>query len=86
MADQLRRASPSISLNMAEGNGRWYKAGRRQFFTIARGSMFECVPIFELLKRHGCIDADSCNKLKEEVDTMCQMITGLINKASWDII
>jgi len=36
MIDQLRRASLSISLNTAEGNGRWHKAEKRQFFTIAR--------------------------------------------------
>ena len=43
--DQFQRASLSIPLNIAEGNGRWHSAEKRQFFWIARGSVFECVPL-----------------------------------------
>jgi four helix bundle protein len=38
LADQLRRASVSISANIAEGNGRWHAGDRKSFFYIARGS------------------------------------------------
>ncbi|MDI6715452.1 MAG: four helix bundle protein [Actinomycetota bacterium] len=68
MADQLRRASLSISLNIAEGNGRWHKAEKRQFFTIARGSACECVPILELLRRDGSIDSKTHDQLNVEID------------------
>lgn len=48
--DQLRRASFSIVLNLAERSGRFTKPDRRNFFIIARSSVFECVAILDVLK------------------------------------
>lgn len=48
LADQLSRASLSVAANIAEGNGRFTTADRRNFFGIARGSVQECVPLLEL--------------------------------------
>jgi four helix bundle protein len=48
--DQLRRASFSIMLNIAEGTSRFSKPDKRNFYVIARGSTFECVAIFDFLK------------------------------------
>jgi hypothetical protein len=36
--DQLDRASTSVPLNIAEGNGKFSAANRSRFFEIARGS------------------------------------------------
>jgi four helix bundle protein len=47
LVDQLNRATLSISSNIAEGNGRFTKADRKNFFGIARGSVQECVPHLE---------------------------------------
>ena len=46
LADQINRASLSISANIAEGNGRFTVPDRKNFFGIARGSLQECVPDF----------------------------------------
>jgi len=43
--DQLRRASQSIPLHIADGNGQGTNADRRRFFEIARGSALECASI-----------------------------------------
>jgi four helix bundle protein len=46
--DQLGRASYSIVLNIAEGSAKSTKPDRRNYFTTARASLFECVAILDL--------------------------------------
>ena len=41
LADQLRRASASIILNIAEGYGRYHYLDSLRFYYIARGSLME---------------------------------------------
>jgi len=55
LTDHLNRAALSISTNIAEGNGRYSKAGRKNFFRISRGSTFECIPTLELCKRRKLV-------------------------------
>ena len=47
--DQLRRASLSIMLNIAEGSSRFSNKDRKNFMVVARGSAFECSGIFDFL-------------------------------------
>jgi len=47
--DQLDRASTSIPLNIAEGNGKFTQKDRCRFFDIARGSAFECAAALDVL-------------------------------------
>lgn len=47
--NQLDRASTSIPLNIAEGNGKYTDADRCRFFDIARGSALECAACLDVL-------------------------------------
>lgn len=76
--DQLSRASLSIPLNIAEGNGRWHQADKRQFFWIARGSVFECVPLLEILKIKGCVSEFKYKELRSDLEAMGKMLTKLV--------
>jgi len=79
LADQLNRAALSIATNIAEGNGRFTKSDRKHFFTIARGSTHECVPLLEVRFRRGLVDRPRHEALCEEMEVMAKMISGLIN-------
>ena len=81
LVDQLRRASLSISLNIAEGNGRWHVKDRKNFFWIARGSVFECVPLLELCRREQLITEVTWTEAKGELEILSKMLTGLIKGA-----
>jgi four helix bundle protein len=47
--DQLDRASTSIPLNIAEGNGKFSNADRARFLEIACGSALECAASLDVL-------------------------------------
>jgi four helix bundle protein len=79
LVDQLNRASLSIAANIAEGNGRFTKADRRNFFGIARGSAQECVPLLELARRRSPVDDHAHRVLKDHLGEIARMLTGLIN-------
>jgi four helix bundle protein len=78
LRDQLRRASQSIPLNIAEGSSRYTSRDKANYFRIARGSIFECVAILDLVKKLGFVDGD-LGKISDEMETMSRMISGLIN-------
>jgi four helix bundle protein len=78
LTDQLRRAALSISLNIAEGSGRWHKGDKKQFYLIARGSAYECVPILDLLHRKKLIDDLVYENFKDEMDVIARMLTKLV--------
>jgi four helix bundle protein len=76
--DQLSRASYSIVLNIAEGSGRNSPADRRNFFTISRASVFECVAILDLLHRENLIDAATHQRQLELAAELSKMLFVMI--------
>jgi four helix bundle protein len=78
LSDQLNRAALSIATNLAEGNGRFTKPDRKHFFTVARGSVQECVPLLEVARRRGLLDEPSHDVFRTDLEAMAKMISGLI--------
>ena len=76
--DQLRRASFSIMLNIAEGAGRFTNADKRNFYVISRGSVFECVAIFDYLKDIGKIDKITFELFYKTLEELSKMLFSLI--------
>ncbi len=77
--DQLKRASISIVINIAEGSGKFSKADKRNFYTIARGSVYECVSLIELVADEGNISKERYDDFYQKYETLSKMLLGLIN-------
>ncbi len=75
--DQWLRASQSIPLNIAEGNGKTAKADRRRYFEIARGSALECAAIQDVLVVGKALDKAESRERKTELDRMAAMLSRL---------
>jgi len=76
--NQLRRVALSIVLNIAEGTSRFSKPDRRNFCVIARGAVFECVAIFDLLKDDNQITIDQFTSLYKEAEEISKMLFAMI--------
>jgi four helix bundle protein len=74
----LNRAALSIAANIAEVNGRFTKADRRNFFGVARGSVQECVPLLELALRRGLLSTADHEAMKSQLEEIARMLGGLI--------
>jgi four helix bundle protein len=78
--NQLDRASTSIPLNIAEGNGKYTAADRCPFFDIARGSALECAACLDVLVTKKRID--SADYGKAILVRIVSMLVGLIRSTS----
>ncbi len=79
LRDQLRRASISMVINIAEGSGKFSKADKRNFYTIARGSVYECVSLFELIFEDNQITKETFQNFYQGLEIISKMLLGLIN-------
>ena len=78
--DQLRRAAFSIVLNLAEGSGRFTKPDRRNFFIIARSSVFECAAILDVLKDESTVEENAFREFYIQAEELSKILfTGIRN-------
>ena len=80
--DHLDRASTSVPLNIAEGNGKYSSADRARFFEVARGSAVECAACLDVLVVRKLATAEQIAPRKEQLVKIVQMLVGLLRRFS----
>jgi four helix bundle protein len=80
--DQLDRASTSIPLNLAEGNGKRSHPDRCRYLDIARGSAVECAACLDVLVVKRRITPDEADEGKRILLTVVSLVAGLIARFS----
>src|SRR5262245_50632808 len=80
--DQLDRASTSIPLNIAEGNGKYSPKDRCRFFDIAHGSALECAAGLDILVAKAKLTPEQIRPGKEQLQRIVRMLMGLIKRNS----
>ncbi len=77
LVDQLKRASISMPLNIAEGAGKRSKADYRKYFDIARGSAMECGAILDVCLKLNLVRQDRYTPGKVLLERIVAMLTKL---------
>ena len=80
--DQLDRASTSIPLNIAEGNGKIAEKDRARFLEIARGSALECAACLDVLLVRGLTNEHAVEAAKERLSRIVAMLMGMLRRFS----
>ena len=80
--DQLDRASTSIPLNIAEGNGKFSNADRARFLEIARGSALECAACIDVLTVRKLVATERIIPAKEQLVRIVNMLMGMLKRFS----
>jgi four helix bundle protein len=75
--DQLERASTSMALNLAEGNGKFTGPDRCRFFDISRGSALECAAALDVVVAQGRLVVEVAQG-KERLRKIVSILVGLI--------
>ena len=83
--DQLDRASTSIVLNLAEGNGKRSHPERCRFFDIARGSGVECAACLDVLVARLKLAPEMAAEGKSILIEVVAMTAGLISRFSGEV-
>lgn len=77
--DQLDRASTSVPLNIAEGNGKFSVKDRARYLQTAFGSSLECAACLDVLAARKMIKSTVAEEGKSIVEQMVAPIMGLLN-------
>ena len=79
LLEQIESSSTSVSMNLAEGKGRFSKKEFIQYCYIARGSLYETMTLLEIFRRVKWISDSQIQSLNSDGIQIASMIKGLIN-------
>jgi four helix bundle protein len=79
--DQLDRASISIVLNIAEGNGKYSRKDRCRFLDTANASALESATGLDILVAKNKLAFDDIRSGKESLQKIVRMLIGLIKRS-----
>ena len=79
MCDQLRRASVSITSNIAEGVNRFSVKEKAHFIETAYSSLMEVSSQFEIAEELGYITPDDRLSMDHLIEEDARLLSGLLN-------
>ncbi|MFY0673629.1 MAG: four helix bundle protein [Bacteroidia bacterium] len=82
LASQMRRASRSVTHNIAEGYGRFHYQENIQFCRTSRGSAYELLDQIISAFDEGYISDDEQNETRKQLDTTIKLLNGYIGYLS----
>ena len=80
MCDQLRRASVSVTSNIAEGVNRFSVKDKSHFIEMAYGSLMEVSSQFEIAEELGYVSVDDRLSMDQLIEEVARLLSGLQKK------
>lgn len=81
LANQMRRASVSITSNIAEGFSRQSYKGKAQFYSVALGSLTEVQSQLLIARDLGYIQKSEFDEIASQTIKVHKMLNGLIKSS-----
>ena len=85
LTSQLRRASVSVSSNIAEGSTRWSKKDQSRFYEIAFGSLIEVLNQLILSTDLEFLPDTRLTEIRTKIDQIGRMLNALFQSARKNI-
>lgn len=82
LLEQIESSSVSVSMNIAEGKGRFSKKEFAQYLYISRGSLYETMRLLEVFRRKKWISNGHYSRIEMNAKEIASMLKGLINSIS----
>jgi four helix bundle protein len=79
LADQMIRASRSVTANIAEGYGRYYFQENIQFCRQGRGSLFELLDHLSVCRDEGYVSQEQFDTGKHQILNAVMLLNGYVD-------